>query len=180
MSQFFTSGGQSIGASASVLPINIQDSFPLEWTGSPCSARKSQESSPTPQFKGISSSALSFLYSPTLTSIHDYWKAKALNWWTIVCKVMSLLFNMLSRLAIVFLPRHKCLLISWLQSPSAVILEPKKIKSVIVSIVSQYICHEVMWLNAMTFVFWMLSYSQPFPFSLSLSSRGSLALCFLP
>ena len=61
-----------------------------------------------------------------------------------VGKVMSLLFNMLSRLVIVFLPRSKCLLISWLQSPSSVILEPKKIKSVTVSIVSPSICHEVM------------------------------------
>ena len=63
---------------------------------------------------------------------------------TFVGKVMSLLFNMLSRLVITFLPRSKCLLISWLQSPSAVILEPPKIKSVIVSIVPQSICHEVM------------------------------------
>ena len=67
---------------------------------------------------------LSFLYSPTLTSIHDYWKAIALTRWTFVGKVMSLLFNMLSRLVIDFLPRRKCLLISWLQSPSGVILEP--------------------------------------------------------
>ena len=64
--------------------------------------------------------ALSFLYSPTLTSRHDYWKNHSLD------KVMSLLFNMLSSLLITFLPRTKCLLISWLQSPSAVILEPQK------------------------------------------------------
>ena len=77
MSQFFTSGGQIIGVSAlaSVLPMNIQDWFPLEGlVGSPCSPRDSQESSPTPQFKSINSLALSFLYSLTLTSIHDYWK----------------------------------------------------------------------------------------------------------
>ena len=77
MSQFFTSGGQSIGVSAStsVLPMNIQDWSPLGWlVRSPCSPRDSQESSPTPQFKSINSSALSFPYSPTLTSIHDYWK----------------------------------------------------------------------------------------------------------
>ena len=66
-----------------------------------------------------------------------------------VGKVMSLLFNMLSRLAITFIPRNKHRLISWLQSPSAVILEPKKIKAVTVSIVSPYICHEVMGLDAM-------------------------------
>ena len=67
---------------------------------------------------------------------------------TFVCKVMSLLFNMLSRLVIAFLPRSKRLLISWLQSPSAVILEPKKIKSLTVFIVSPSICHEVMGLDA--------------------------------
>ena len=77
MSQFFTSGGQSIGvsASATVLPMNIQDWCPLGWkVGSLCHPRDSQESSPTPQFKSINSLALSFLYSPTLTSVHDYWK----------------------------------------------------------------------------------------------------------
>ena len=76
-SQFFASGGQSIGvwASASVLPVNVPDWFPLGWTGwIPWSPRDSQESSPTPQFKSISSLALSFLYGPTLISIHDYWK----------------------------------------------------------------------------------------------------------
>ena len=79
-SQFFTSGGQSIGfsASASVLPMNIQD-----W--SPYSPRDSQESSPTPQFKSINSSVLSFLYSPTLTSTYDYWK-NHLTRWTFVAK----------------------------------------------------------------------------------------------
>ena len=71
----------------------------------------------------------------------------------LVGKVMSLLFNMLSRLVIAFLPRSKHLLISWLQSPSAVILEPKKIRSVTVSIVSPSICHEVMRPDAMVLVF---------------------------
>ena len=71
-------------------------------------------------------------------------KTIALTRWTYVGKVMSLLFSMLSRLAIAFLPRSKYLLISWLQSQSAVILEPKKIKSLTVSIVSPSICHEVM------------------------------------
>ena len=76
MSQFFAWGGQSIGvsASASALPMNIQDWFYDGLVGSPCSPRDSQESSPTPQFKSINSSALSFLYDPSLTSIHDYWK----------------------------------------------------------------------------------------------------------
>ena len=75
-------------------------------------------------------------------------KAIALTRRTFVGKVMSLLFNMPSRFFIAFLPRSKCLLISWLQSPSAVILEPKKIKSVTVSIVSPCVCHEVMGLDA--------------------------------
>ena len=76
-------------------------------------------------------------------------KTIALTRWTFVGKVMSLLFNMLSRLVIALLPRSKYLLISWLQSPPAVILEPKKIKSVTVSIVSPSICHEVMGPDAM-------------------------------
>ena len=80
---------------------------------------------------------------------------KTIAWtrWTFVGKVMSLLFNMLSRLVINFLPRSKCLLISWLQSPSAVILEPIKIKSATVSTVSPSICHEVMGPDAMILVF---------------------------
>ena len=84
-------------------------------------------------------------------------KTIALTRQTFVDKVMSLLFNMLSRLVIAFLPRSKRLLISWLQSPSAAILEPKKIKSVTVSTVSPSSCHEVMGPNAMILVFWMLS-----------------------
>ena len=72
---------------------------------------------------------------------------------TLVGKVMSLLFNMLSRLVITYLPRSKHLLISWPQSPSAVILEPRKIKSTTVSTVSPSICHEVMGPDAMIFVF---------------------------
>ena len=96
----------------------------------------------------MNSSALSFLYGPTLT--HPYMitrKIIALSLQTFVIKAVSLLFNMLSRLVIAFLPRNKCLLISWLQSPSAVILETKKIKSVTVSIVFPSICHEVMGLD---------------------------------
>ena len=80
---------------------------------------------------------------------------------------------MLSRLVIAFFPRSKHLLISWLQSTSAVILEPKKIKSVTGSIVSPSICHEVMGQDAMILVFWMLSFKPAFHSSLSLSSRGS-------
>ena len=80
-------------------------------------------------------------------------KTISLTRWTFVGKVISLLFNMLSRFVIAFLPRSKCLLISWLQSPSAVILEPKKIKSVTIFIVSPSICHEVMGLDALTLIF---------------------------
>ena len=80
-------------------------------------------------------------------------KTIALTRRTFVGKVMSLLFNMLSVLVITFLPRSKCLLISWLQSPSAVILEPKKIKSLMVSIVYPSVCHEVMGPDAMILVF---------------------------
>ena len=108
-------------------------------------------------------------------------KTIALTRWTIVVKVTSLLFNVLSRLVITFLPRSKCLLISWLQSPSAGIWEPKKIKSVTVSTVSPSICHEVMRPDAMIFFseYWVLN--QLFHFPLSLSSRGSLVLFhFLP
>ena len=97
-----------------------------------------------------------------------------------VGKVISLLLNMLSRLVITFLPRSKQLLISWLQSPSAVILEPRKIKSDTVSTVSPSISHKVMWPDAMILVFWMWALSQLFHSPLSLSSRGSLVLHFLP
>ena len=92
-------------------------------------------------------------------------KTTALTRWALVRKVMSLLFNILSRFVIALLPRSKNLLISWLQSPSAVIPEPKKIKPVTVSIVSPSICHEVMGLDAMIFVFWMLSFKPTFSLS---------------
>ena len=81
VSQFLASGGQSIGVSASisVLPMNIQNWFLLGWTGSPCSPRDSQESSPTPQFRSINSLALSFLHSPALTFIHHHRKNHSLD-----------------------------------------------------------------------------------------------------
>ena len=80
-------------------------------------------------------------------------KTIALTRQTFVDTIMSLLFNMLSRLFITFLPRSKHLLISWLQSPSAMILEPKRIKSIVIYIVSPSICHEMMGLDAMILVF---------------------------
>ena len=89
-------------------------------------------------------------------------KTIALTRWTFVDKVMSLLLNMLSRLVITFLSRTKHLLISWLQSPSAVILEPKKIKSATISSVSPSNCHEVMGPDAMILVFWMLTFKASF------------------
>ena len=110
---------------------------------------------------------------------HPYintWKIIALTRWTFVDKVMSLLFNMLSRLVITFLPRSKCLLTSWLQSPSAVILKPRKIKSATISTVSPSICCEVMGPDAMILLFWMLSFKPNFHSPLSVSSRGSLVL----
>ena len=84
---------------------------------------------------------------------------------TFVSKVMSLLLNMLSRLVIAFLPRSKCLLISWLQSPSVVILEPKKIKSLTVSIVSPSMCYEVMGSDVMNLVFGALRFKAAFSLS---------------
>ena len=104
---------------AKVLEFKLQHQS-LQWTSktdllrdglvrSPCSPRDSQESSLTPQFKSINSLVLSFLYSPTLTSIHDHWKNHSLGF---VGKVLSQLFNMLSRLAIALLPRSKHILIS--------------------------------------------------------------------
>ena len=107
-------------------------------------------------------------------------KTIALTRQTFVGKVMSLLFNKLSRLVIDFLERSKHLLISWLQSPSAVILEPPKINSVTVSTVSPSVCHEVMGPDAVILVFWLFSFKPAFSLSLSLSSKGSLVLRFLP
>ena len=132
MSQYFTSSGQSIGVSAStsVLPMNIQDWFPLGWTG----------------WIFLQSKRLSSIFSNTTVQKHQFFRTQislyfnshihswllkktiALTRWTFVGKVMPLLFNKLSRLVITFLPRSKCLLISWLHSSSAVILEPKKNK----------------------------------------------------
>ena len=102
-------------------------------------------------------------------------KTIALTRQTFVGKVMSLLFNMLSRLVITFLPRSKCLLISWLQSPSAVILEPRKIKSDTVSTASPSICHEVMGPDAMILVFWMLSLIFKHP-----TERWGMRFSFVP
>ena len=130
------------------------------------------KSSPTPQFKSTNSSVLSFLYSPALTTIHDYWKNHSLTRWTFVGKVMSLLFNMLSRLVISFLPRSKRLLISWLQSPSAVILEPRKI-------VSHYFSIYLPWSDGTGFHDLSFLHVE-LQANFSLSSFIFIVLCFLP
>ena len=118
-----------------------------------------------PQFKNINSSVLSLLYGPPLISVHDYWKNHTFDYSELCQQVMSLLFNMMSRFVIAFLPRSMHLLISWLQSSSAVILEPKKIKSVSVFHFSPSICHEMMGLGAMIFTFLMLSFKPAFSLS---------------
>ena len=129
-------GGQSIGASAlaSVLPMTLQGWYPLGLTGliSLQSKGLSRIFSIT-TIEIINSSVLSLLYGPALKSIHGTGKIIALTIQTFVGKVISLLFNMLSRFFMAFLPRSKHLLISWLWPPSAVILESKKIKSVTAS-----------------------------------------------
>ena len=144
VSQFFPSGGQSSGisASASVLPMNIQDWFALGWTGWISLAVQGTLKSLL-QHHSSKASILEHSAFFIVQLSHPYMttgKTIALTRRTFVGKVMSLLFNMLSSLVITFLLKSKSILISWLQSPSAVILEPKKIKSVTVSIVSPSIC----------------------------------------
>ena len=143
----------------------------LQWTsrtyllqdglvGSPCSPRDSRVfSNTTIQKHQFFGAQLSSQYN---SHIHTWPLEKPQ---TFVGKIMSLLFNILSRLVIIFLSRSKHLLISWLQSPSAVILEPKKIKSDTVSTVSPSISHEVMGTDAMILVFWMLSFKPMFSLS---------------
>ena len=159
MSWFFTSGGQSIGvsASASVFSVNIKDWFPLGWTGWICHPRDSQESKASVlQCSAFFIVQLSYPYMTTRKTI-------ALTIWTFAGKVMFLLFNMLSRLVILFLPRNKWILISWLLLPSSVNLEPRKIVSP--CIVSPFVCHEVMGPDAMIVSFWMLSFKPTFSLS---------------
>ena len=108
MSWLFASGGQSIGvsASASVLPMNIQDWYPLGWTGwISFLFKRLSRFSPAPQFESINSSVLSFLYDPTLTPILIYWKNHSFDYSGLCLQSMSLLFNTLSRFLIAFLPR---------------------------------------------------------------------------
>ena len=157
MSQLFASGGQSIAVSAStsILPMNTQDWFPLGWTGWISSQSKglSRVFSNTAIRKHQFFSAQ--LSSQSNSHIHTWLttgKTIALTRRTFVDNVMSLLLNILSRLVITFLPRSKRFLISWLQSPSAAVLEPKKIKSATVSTVyfpwsDGTRCHDLSLLN---------------------------------
>ena len=151
MSQFFASRGQSIGSfSFSISPSNEYSgliSFRMDWLD-PAVQVTLKNSSKVP-IRQCSAFIIVQLSHPYMTT----GKTIALTRWTLVSKVMSLLFNMLSRFVITFLPRSKCLLILWLQSPSAEILEPPEIKSVTVSTVSPAICHEVMGPDAMILVF---------------------------
>ena len=147
MSQFFASGGQNIGVSFSINPSTEHPgliSFRMDWLDLLAiqGTLKSllQYHSSKASILRHSAFFIVQLSHPCMTT----GKTKTLTRRTFVGKVMSLLFNMLSSLVITFLPRSKHLLISWLQSPSAVILEPPKIKSVTVSTVSPSICHEVM------------------------------------
>ena len=156
MSQHFISGGQNIGASTSVLPMNEYSgliSFSNDWFDlfAVQGTLKSflQHYSSKASILQYSAFFMVQLSHPHMTT----GKTIALTIRTLVGKVMSLLFNMLCRLVIAFLPKSKCILISWLQSPSAVVLEPKKMKSVMVTIVSPSICHEVMGLDVMILVF---------------------------
>ena len=158
MNQFFASGGQSIGAyaSPSVLPMNIQDWFPWGWAGLVWFAVQGilksllQHHSAKASILWHSAFFIVQISQPYMTT----GKTIALTRWTFVGKVMSLLFSILSRFVIAFLPRSKHLFISWLQSPFAVISEPKKMKSVTVSIVSPSISivspsiwHDLRFLN---------------------------------
>ena len=120
----------------------VRVDFFLDWLVCfPCYPRDSQDLSPAPHFKGINALVFSLLYGQTITPVHAYWKNYSIIE-TSVVKVMFLLFNMLSRF-VNFLPRSKHLLISWLQSPTTVIVEPKKIKLVTVFRFSTSICYEV-------------------------------------
>ena len=184
VSRHFASDGQSIraSASASVHSMNIQGWFPLELTG----------------WISLQSKGLSRAFSNTTVQNHQFFSAQPLwsnshiHTWllkkntdltihTFVSKLMSLLFNTLSRFVIAFLLRSKCLSISWLQSPSTVILEPKKKRSVTVSTFSPSVYHEVMGPDAVIFIFWMLSFKTAFRFALSPSPRDCLVpVRFLP
>ena len=119
-----------------------------------------------PQFEDINSLVLHLVYHPGLTTLCDHWEDHSLDYMDLfVSRKMSLLFNTLSRFVIIFLPRSNHLLISWLQSPSTVILEPKKKKSVTTSTFSPSICHSVMRPDAMILAFLIFSFRPAFSLS---------------
>ena len=165
MSQLFESGGQSIWVCFNISPSNEHPGlipFRMDWLDLLVVQRTLKS-----LLQHHSSKASILLCSAffIVQISHPYvttGRTIALTRWTFVGKVISLLFNMLSRLVITFLPRSKHLLISWLQSPSAVILEPRKIKSAMVSTVSPSICQEVVGPDALILVFWMLSFKVTF------------------
>ena len=143
--------------------MNIQGWFPSGLIWSSFSPRDSQKSSSTSSKTSIFSTQPSLWVDPHIRT----WllEKPVLTRQTFVGKMMSLLYNMLYRLIIAFFPRSKRLLISWLQSPSAVIFEHKEIKSVTISTFYPYICYEMMGLDAMILVFWMLSFKPAFSLS---------------
>ena len=166
MSQLFTSDGQTIWSfSFSISPSSEYSgliSFRIDWFDvlAVQVAFKSLLQHHNSKAPSIQHSAF-FMVQPSYPYMTTG-KTIALTIGAFFSKVMSLLFNTLFRFLTAFLPRSKCLLISWLQSPSAVILEPKKIKSVTVSIVSPSICHEVIGSDTGIFIFWMLSFKPAF------------------
>ena len=186
----FASGGQSIGSfRCSIRPSNEYSgliSFSMDWLDL-LAVQGTLKS--LLQHHNSKASILQHSAFFMVQLLHPYMttgKTIALTRWTFVGKVTSLLFNILSRLIIAFLPRSKCLLSSWLQSPSAVISEPKKIVSYCFHYFSIY-CHEVMGLDAMILVFWMLSFNPTVSlssftfmkrlFSSSLLCRKGTAIC---
>ena len=168
MSQLFELGGQSISFSFNISSSNEHPgpiSFRMDWLDL-LAVQGTLKS--LLQHHSSKVSILRCLAFFIVQLSHPYMttgKTIALMRRTFIGKVMSLLLNMLYRLVIIFLPRSKCLLIPWLQLPSAVILEPRKIKSAIVSTISPSIWHEVMRLDAMILVFWMLNFKPTFSLS---------------
>ena len=171
MSQFFASGGQRKhwSFSFSISPSNEYSgliSFRMDWLdllagqGTLLKSLLQHYSSKASILQCSAFFIILFLHSYMTTG-----KTIALTRWTFLGKIMPLLFDMLSRLIIAFLPRSKHLLISWLQSPSAVIFESPKIKSATVYTVSPSICHEAMGPDAMIFVFWILNLKPTFSLS---------------
>ena len=136
-------------------------SFRIDWLDL-LAVQGTRESSPMPQFKASILQCSAFFMVQLSHPYMTAGKTIDLTRLTFVGKVMSLLFNMLSRLVIASLARSKCLLILWLQSPSIVILGPKKINSATLSIISPFICLEVIGPDAMILVFWMLSFKPAF------------------